>query len=293
MKILNLGSLNIDKVYEVEKIVSPGETILSLNYKEFIGGKGLNQSVALARAGAKVYHAGMIGKDGRFLVEYLKECGVNTKFIEEIDFPSGHAVIQIEKSGQNSIIVFGGSNQQITEKYIDNILEEFGPDDMLLIQNETSMIPYAMHEAKKRGLKIAINPSPINNELLEYPLELVDIFILNEIEGQVLTGKEDKDEIVSDMNEKYPGASIVLTLGDKGSVYSDGTRKIYQNAYKVKPIDTTGAGDTFCGYLLASISQGKLIDKAMELASKASSIAIQTKGASNSIPELSIVEQFE
>src|SRR5690606_5042553 len=120
------------------------------------------QSVALARAGAKVYHAGMIGKDGRFLVEYLKECGVNTKFIEEIDFPSGHAVIQIEKSGQNSIIVFGGSNQQITEKYIDNILEEFGPDDMLLIQNETSMIPYAMHEAKKRGLKIAINPSPIN-----------------------------------------------------------------------------------------------------------------------------------
>lgn len=293
MKILNLGSLNIDKVYEVEKIVSPGETILSLNYKEFIGGKGLNQSVALARAGAKVYHAGMIGKDGRFLVEYLKECGVNTKFIEEIDFPSGHAVIQIEKSGQNSIIVFGGSNQQITEKYIDNILEEFGPDDMLLIQNETSMIPYAMHEAKKRGLKIAINPSPINNELLEYPLELVDIFILNEIEGQVLTGKEDKDEIVSDMNEKYPGASIVLTLGDKGSVYSDGTRKIYQNAYKVKPIDTTGAGDTFCGYLLASISQGKSIDKAMELASKASSIAIQTKGASNSIPELSIVEQFE
>ncbi|TJX14418.1 ribokinase [Tissierella creatinini] len=290
MKILNLGSLNIDKVYEVKDIVKPGETILASFYKEYIGGKGLNQSVAIAKAGAEVYHAGLVGNDGNILVEYLQECGVDTKHINSVDSVSGHAIIQIDNSGQNSIIVFGGTNQQINEHYIDNVLNDFGADDILLLQNEISMIPYAIHKAKEIGLKVAMNPSPITDYLLDYPLELVDIFILNEIEGQALTGKKEEEEIIKEMHARYPSAAIVLTLGDKGSVYSDGINEFRQKAYKVEVVDTTGAGDTFCGYYLASVSKGISIQKSMELASKASSIAIQTKGASNSIPDSAIVE---
>ena len=148
MKILNLGSLNIDKTYSVKRFVQPKETIQALDYEEFCGGKGLNQSVALARAGAEVYHAGAVGGDGRILLDMLKEAGADTGYVETLDGASGHAVIQIDESGQNNIIICGGTNRKITREYISSVLEHFGKGDLILLQNEISNIDFAMEEAK-------------------------------------------------------------------------------------------------------------------------------------------------
>ena len=150
MKILNLGSLNIDKTYSVKRFVQPKETIQALDYEEFCGGKGLNQSVALARAGAEVYHAGAVGGDGKLLLDMLKEAGADTGYVETLDGASGHAVIQIDESGQNNIIICGGTNRKITREYISFVFEHFGKGDLILLQNEISNIDFAMEEAKKR-----------------------------------------------------------------------------------------------------------------------------------------------
>ena len=154
MKILNLGSLNIDKTYSVKRFVQPKETIQALDYEEFCGGKGLNQSVALARAGAEVYHAGAVGGDGKLLLDMLKEAGADTGYVETLDGASGHAVIQIDESGQNNIIICGGTNRKITREYISSVLDHFGKGDLILLQNEVSNIVFAMEEAKKRGESI-------------------------------------------------------------------------------------------------------------------------------------------
>lgn len=185
MKILNLGSLNLDKVYSVDSFVQPGQTIRASGYEIFCGGKGLNQSVAIASAGVQVYHLGMVGLDGGILRNQLKARNVNMKYLSCADCDSGHAVIQVTPSGQNCIIVNGGANLCIEEKHVDEALSDFAAGDIFLAQNETSCVAYAIKAAHKKGIKVAYNPSPVTQELLQYPLELVDILILNENEGSI------------------------------------------------------------------------------------------------------------
>lgn len=285
MKILNFASMNLDIVYDVHHIVAPGETIASLKRELFCGGKGLNQSIALAKAGAIVYHAGCIGIDGDILQQLLNENGVNTCFVRKVAAPSGHAMIQVDKNGQNSIVLFGGANQMITRKFVDEVLEHFSSEDMVLLQNEINELPYIMNQAWKKGMKIAFNPSPFNHQIVECPLEKVTYFILNEIEGAGIAGTKDVNKILTHMRQNYPKSKIVLTLGCAGSMYDGGNEVLTQNIYKVQPVDTTAAGDTFLGYFLANIER-KLPQEALQMAALASAVAVSRKGAANSIPTL-------
>lgn len=294
MKILNLGSLNFDKVYDVPHFVREGETILGTGYAEFLGGKGLNQSLALAKAGAEVYHAGAVGPDGAPLKACLESAGVDARYLQQIETVSGHAIIQ-KVNGQNCIIVFGGSNQCVTESYIDDVLSHFSAGDVILMQNETSNVPHAIRKAKQLGLKVAFNASPITEELLQYPLDLVDYFIINEVEGRALAGIESDDfqEILAGLVARFPAAAIVLTIGDKGVLYQDKNETAQHKCYKVPVADTTAAGDTFCGFFLASLAEGKTIPQCLHQASMAAAIAVSRNGASTSIPTKAEVAAFE
>lgn len=295
MRILNIGSLNIDKVYSVPHFVRPGETLTAPKLETFAGGKGLNQSVALARAGAEVYAAGAIGPDGQFLSDLLRESGANVdKLLTLENVPTGHAIIQVVPQGQNCIIISPGANGELTEEAIDQAFTGFGVGDMLLLQNEVSNVAYAMKCAKAKGMYVAFNASPIDDKLFTYPLDLVDCFIVNEIEGKAIAGTETTDNhaILSALLEKYPFAAVVLTLGGDGVLYGKAEGRTSHRAYKVPVVDTTAAGDTFCGFFLASIAKGLTPDKALHMASMASALAIQTKGAAPSIPTWEQVETF-
>lgn len=288
MKILCFGSLNIDYTYSVDHFVKRGETLSSGGLKIFSGGKGLNQSVALSRAGARVFHAGAIGEDGIFLLEELKSAGVDTTFIKiKNDIRTGHAIIQNSPDGDNCILLFGGANRSISEKEADEVLSAFGKGDMIVLQNEISSLEHIMKRAKELEMSIVLNPSPIDEVLLSTDIGMADILVLNEVEAGCILGKEVPDgaEGAKALSEKFPGTEILLTMGKKGSYYCFGNEEIHQDIFPVKAIDTTAAGDTFTGYFLAGISEGMPVKKAMELASKASSIAVTRKGASPSIPE--------
>lgn len=295
MKILNIGSLNIDKVYSVPHFVAPGETLTAPKLETFAGGKGLNQSVALARAGAQVYAAGAIGPDGQFLVNLLRESGANVDPIQRfVDVPTGHAIIQVAPDGQNCIIISGGANRELDEGYMDDTLADFGPGDLLLLQNEVSNVAYAIKAAKERGMQVALNASPIDDALFSYPLELVDYFIINEIEGRAIAGIDatDYEAILEALLGKFPNATVVLTLGGDGVLYGKGEERAFHPIYRVPVTDTTAAGDTFCGYFLASVAKGLPPREALKRASMASALAIQKKGAAPSIPTWDQVEEF-
>ncbi|MBR2787532.1 MAG: ribokinase [Erysipelotrichaceae bacterium] len=286
MKILSFGSLNYDHVYEMDHFVEPKETQSSLAYTRGFGGKGLNQSIALAKAGMEVYHAGRVGSDGQDFIDYLNKYGVNTDYLLKDDsLATGHAIIEVCK-GQNCIILHGGANQAIDERQIDEVLTHFEKDDVLLIQNEISNLAYLIDKASEKGLLIVFNTAPMNEKVFTYPLNKIDIFIVNEIEGAGLAGIESKDyeEIIAGLKKKFPGKKIVMTVGESGSYYICDDLLIHQDAYKVEAIDTTAAGDTFTGFFLASYLKDKDVEKALDLAAKASSITVQGKGAAQSIP---------
>ena len=295
MKVLNFGSLNIDYVYSVDHIVKRGETISSDTLNVFCGGKGLNQSIALSKAGAEVYHAGVIGEDGAFLEEILRASGVRTRFVQmKADTRTGNAIIQKDRNGDNCILLYGGSNRAVTPGMADEVLDHFEAGDMLVLQNEISELSYLMEQAHKRGMVIALNPSPMDEELLKAPLQYVKYFILNEIEAKALTnGVEEDNAMLEAMLKKFPNAEIILTLGERGSVYANGDVRVEQGSYKVPVTDTTAAGDTFTGYYLASIIQGLSVEEALNMAAKASAIAVSRKGAAPSIPQREEVENMK
>ncbi|MBQ0071121.1 MAG: ribokinase, partial [Spirochaetales bacterium] len=263
--IINFGSLNIDKVYGVKDIVKEGETIFASTLETFTGGKGLNQSVAAARSGGSVLHAGSVGPDGAWLEDYLKESGVDVSRMNHTEVSTGHAIIQVNEKGQNSIIVFGGANQELTRSYIDSILDATEKGDFVLLQNETNEIPYILSEAHRRGLQTVWNPSPFPEKIASYPTEDVDYFIVNEMEGAALAGGmgASYEETLAKMVEKYPNATIVMTLGGDGSLCYHEGRTYFQPIYQVSAVDTTAAGDTFCGYFLSLLSGGKPIEECL------------------------------
>ena len=284
MRILNFGSLNIDYTYRVEHIVRPGETITSRKLEIFPGGKGLNQSIALAKAGASVCHAGLIGEDGAFLKDICKEAGVDVSLIRESNVRTGNAIIQVSDQGQNSILLFPGANREMTEGYIREVLGYFEEGDILLLQNEINLIDVLIEKGQEKGMKVVLNPSPFDERLGQCDLDKVDLFFLNEVEGEQITGEKEPAAILSEMKERFPDAEVVLTVGAEGAYYSDGKDVVYQEAFPVKAVDTTAAGDTFTGFFLAAAMEGALGAEALRRAAKASSIAVSREGASVSVP---------
>ncbi len=285
MKILNFGSMNIDYVYSVDHFVLPGETLSADSMQIYPGGKGLNQSIAIARAGGSVIHAGRYGQGGAFLRDLLHEDGVDTSNLESMEVSNGHAIIQVDAQGENCILLFGGTNEMIDEDFVDDVLAKAHGDEIVLFQNEISSISYAMKKAKESGCTIAFNPAPMNDKVLAYPLSLVDILVVNQTEGEVLSGQKTPETILDALKEAYPETKIILTLGSKGAWFTYKDTTFHVPACTVeKAVDTTAAGDTFIGYYLAHISKGFCDKEALELATKAASICVTREGAAVSIP---------
>lgn len=284
MKILNFGSCNIDSVYTLSHIVRPGETLSVDAFEQFVGGKGLNQSVALANAGVKVYHAGLIGDDGGMLRAFLEKAGVDTRYLRVVPQKTGQAIIQVDQSGENCIFLYAGANHAFTESYVDEVLSDFGEGDLLLLQNEINLLPYIVDAAFARGIRIVLNPAPFHAALKKIDLEKLAYIIPNEIEAAGFTDAADPEAFVSLIREKYPHLRAVVTLGKRGSMYIDSDRTCRQEIYPAKTVDTTAAGDTFVGYFVAEISRGETPETALKAASAAASITVSRKGAAPSIP---------
>lgn len=292
MRALCLGSLNLDYAYRLEHFVRPGETLPAKSFAVHAGGKGLNQAIALAKAGLEVWHAGAVGQDGDLLLAELDSYGVDTSLIQKSNEATGHAIIQITDKGENSIIIHGGANRSLNMDYIEAVLEKFSAGDLLLLQNEINLLPEIIKEASKRKLRIAFNAAPMTSEVLDYPLHLLEWLMVNEIEGEALAKEKEPAAIVDHLKKSYPATKIVLTLGEKGAIATDQKGKISCSAYAVELVDTTAAGDCFNGYFLSSVLRGKTVKNALLHATAASAICVGRKGAAISIPEEAEVLEF-
>ena len=293
MKALCFGSMNIDYVYSLDHIVTPGETIASSKREVFAGGKGLNQSVAMAKAGLPVWHAGVSGNGGRLLLDTLEENGVNTSLIWEEDTMPGHTIFQVDAGGQNSIILFGGTNQRVTEEYIETVMQSFGPGDLVLLQNEVNLVDKIIDAAHAKGMRVVLNPSPFNEAIGKCDLNRISLFLVNEVEGAQISGipSTQPEQILQWFAQHHPQAEVVLTLGAEGAWYAGRGERHFCPARKVKAVDTTAAGDTFTGFFLEGWMNGRPIEECMARATKAAAIAVSRKGAAPSIPLASELEE--
>lgn len=289
MKILNFGSCNIDYVYSLEHIIKNGETLSSDDLKIFPGGKGLNQSIALSRAGAKVYHAGCIGSNGGILTDILLSNGVDTSYINNVNEMNGHAIIQVSREGDNSIFLYSGSNSMITKEQVDSVLSHFEKGDIILLQNEINNIEYIIDSAYRIGMCIVLNPSPISKNIFEIDFNRISYLILNEVEAKDISGYSEPEESLEYFKVNYPELKIVLTLGKHGCIYQDSESSYYHPVFETNAVDTTAAGDTFTGYFVAGISKGNILEDILKTASCASAITVSRHGAAPSIPTLAEV----
>ncbi|MCL2066516.1 MAG: ribokinase [Treponema sp.] len=287
MKVLVFGSINIDLVFSVDHIVVPGETISSSALVKSAGGKGANQAAALAKAGMQVYMAGKIGQDGQFILTLLESYGVDTGRVLQYDGASGQALIQLDKNKQNSIILFSGGNGAITPEEIAPAMAGFSSGDMIVLQNEIVYLKEIMECAKKQGLRICLNPSPFNSKITELPLDIADIFFINEIEGAALAELPPGtplDEVLEKLVARFPNAEIILTAGKDGAYYGYKDIRKKSDIVDVPVVDTVGAGDAFTGYFIAAREKQLPVDQALEAACKAAAITVSRKGALESIP---------
>lgn len=284
MKILNIGSCNIDYVYSLDHIVAPGETERSSGMNVFPGGKGLNQSIATARAGGEVYHAGCVGTDAALLTDTLAAAGVDISFLQTVDVKNGCAIIQVSATGENAIFLYAGSNELVDRTLIDRVLAEFAAGDLLLLQNEISNVPYIVDRAYEKGMHILFNPSPFNEKIGAVAIEKLSYLILNQGEAQKITGAPTSEEALQQLCRTYPQLGVVLTLGSKGCLYACGEQSVYQPAFVVEAVDTTGAGDTFAGYFASGLARGEDMGTILSTAAAAAAIAVSRHGAAPSIP---------
>lgn len=292
MKFLVFGSMNIDKVYKLKSLPEKGETLTCDSFEEHVGGKGLNQAVSLARAGAEVYMAGRVGTDGRKLAEFLQDAGVNTDLVQIADTVTGHAVIEVDGGGQNQMILFKGANHEITPEYCDRVLRDFGSGDVILMEYETSCVEYMIEKAAQKGLIVAINPSPYTEDVKDLPFGKIDLVFVNEAEGQSIAETKDNDKAVKIIKQMTEGGAVVMTLGAGGAIYCDSDTTVKVPAFNVKAADTTGAGDTFTGYFLEAYMSGADEKDALTRASAAAAVAVKKVGAAETIPSASEVDAF-
>lgn len=303
-RLLNIGSINIDYVYQVPHFLRAGETLGARERAIFMGGKGLNQSVAAARSGLSVIHAGVLGNDGHFLYDFIQKTGIDVRFLKiEEDCASGHTVIQVTPEAENAILYFAGTNHNLTSEHIKSALDDLSEGDFVLIQNEVNGVDTVLTEAKARKLFTVFNPAPYSEEVQNYPLGDVDALIVNETEAKdILRTKEsDDNQLLDELRNRFPNAMIFLTLGERGmscDLPQAEEGRLHFNAYKVKALDTTGAGDTFVGYAMRAImsyANEKNIEKFKSLiweAMLAAAISVTRKGAVPSIPTIDEVKQY-
>lgn len=304
--IYNVGSINIDYVYRVSHLVQPGETLASSSFLRLLGGKGANQSVAIAKAGAQVAHVGRVGKTDQWALTQMSEFGVNVGSVETSDEPSGHAIIQVDEAGENSIVLFGGANQQQTPEQLSRALGAAGPEDWFLIQNECNALSEVFNLAAAKNIPVAFNPAPMSGEAMELPLSQARCLILNEIEASAITDSDGRansradsqggtakiDGMVRALVERFPNSLVALTLGAAGVKLIDQGQVSAIASPSVKAVDTTGAGDTFVGYFLAGLVDGQSSADAASMACHAAALSVTVEGATPSIPSKAELLKF-
>lgn len=286
MAILNIGSINIDYVHRVPHFPAAGETLRNLSYSAGLGGKGANQSIAIALAGGKASHIGRIGEDGNWAKQFLADKGVGVENVIIDDGASGHAVIYVDDAGENTIVIHGGANEKLELDDIKSALDKANANDWVLLQNETNLVFETAVEAKSRGLKVAYAAAPFDAEIAAKMIDHVDLIAVNEIEAEQLAATLNTNA------EDLPVSKILITKGSKGALYKDGDSIIEIDAFKVTPVDTTGAGDTFTGYFLARLNEGDTPEIALKTASAAAAIQVTRMGAATAIPTLKDVKEF-
>ena len=292
MTIFNFGSINIDHVYSVDHFVRPGETMTSSHYQKILGGKGANQSVALAKAGCDVVHVGAISNQDTHLLAELEAKGVNTEQIATLDQPTGHAIIQVNNEAENAIVLFAGANHALSAPQIKQVLAKAADTDWVLLQNETNEIDTIIAGARARGLTLAYNPAPMDKSLVEKHLQDIDLLIVNEVEAMDLAGVDNVDAAQAALVAQHPNLQILMTLGAKGVRYLNGAEITEVPAFKVEAVDTTAAGDTFIGYALSGLTRGLGISETLKQACAASAICVTREGASTAIPDHGEVSEF-
>ena len=294
-----IGSLNMDLVVNVDTMPKPGQTLLGGNFKEVPGGKGANQSVAMARLDGRVSMIGKVGNDsfGKTLVKSLNDDNVNTDYIHEADCPTGVAFITVDKNAQNAIVVAPGANFELTKNDIDKNIDCIKNSDIIVIQLETPLetVKYALQVAKNLNKYTILNPAPavkLDDEIIKN----VDLLTPNETELEILSEMkiENEDDISKATNKMIEKGvkELIVTLGSKGSLYINKEKSFFKSAYKVDAIDTTAAGDSFTGALAVALSNNKSIDEAMDFASKVGALSVMKEGAQSSLPTLKDVESF-
>ncbi|AHD02616.1 ribokinase [Leisingera methylohalidivorans] len=286
MAIWNLGSINADMVYTMPHLPAAGETLAARHLDRFLGGKGANMSVAAVRAGSQVHHIGAAGPDGAWAVERLKRYGVGIRDINEVDTPTGHAIIAVEPKGENQIILFPGANRALTWDQLDQALSRASAGDILVMQNETNMQAEAACAGRDRGLRVCYAAAPFNADAVQAVLPFLDFLILNEVEAGQL--KEASGKSPDELGVK----DVIITLGAKGARHINGETGVILDvsALPVTPVDTTGAGDTFTGYVLSGLDRGLPLAEAMSLATKAAALMVTRHGTADVIPELKEVQ---
>jgi len=286
MAIYNLGSVNIDHVYRVPHLPEPGETLASTSFNSGLGGKGANQSIAVAKAGGQVFHIGAIGADGGWLADQMTDAGVDTRYLSVIDVPTGHAIINVDDAAENVIVLFTGANRALIEEMVNEALTDAGAGDWLLLQNETNLGVYAAKAAKAKGMRVAYAAAPFDAEVAAAMLPVTDLLVVNDIEAAQLS------KALGVAATGLPVAQVLITRGADGATLQSGEEVISVDAFKVDPVDTTGAGDTFLGYFLAALNLGRSAKDALTFASAASAIQVTKEGAAAAIPRADEVEAF-
>lgn len=284
MKVLCFGSANLDHVYKVDHFTVPGETQGCLEYNIKCGGKGVNQAIAMALAGNDTYFAGIIGSDGGLLKDALVDKSVHIDYMKISNKPTGHAIIEVDQSGQNHILLYGGTNKEIDFEYIDEVLSHFSKGDIVVLQNEINNVPYIIERCYEKEMKSFFNAAPYDIAVKNYPIEKVTWLVVNETEGAALSNEEDYEKIIQTLKQKYPHTHILFTMGKEGSRVLTDKEDIKVEALKVNAVDTTGAGDTYIGYFVRCIVEEMPLLETAQMATKASAIAVTRFGAVDSIP---------
>nr|WP_300309370.1 ribokinase [Halomonas sp.] len=285
--LYNYGSINIDHVYRVPHLVRPGETLASYAHSVGLGGKGANQSLALARAGGQVTHWGNLNARDQWARNLLADAGVKVDHVNDIDGPSGHAIIQVDDQAENSILLFPGANHIYDRNDLKALIAGTSPGSWLLLQNECSALADAIELAHEAGLKVAFNPAPMSDAVRELPLQYCDLLFVNKGEAAWLANVAEDvspQQLLDALDAQLPGCQLVLTLGGEGAWYQYDGMRHFQPALPVKAVDTTAAGDTFIGYYLAAMQEEADIPACLALAATAAALGVQRSGAADSIP---------
>lgn len=288
MTVFCFGSINIDNFYQMPHLPQPGETLAASDYACGLGGKGANQSVASARAGRETKHIGAVGVDGAWCLEKLQDMGVDTSHIAITSAATGHANICVDPAGENMIVLAPGANHAQSLERIKSALSGARPDDILLLQNEVNLVKEVAEMGRSLKMRVIYSAAPFDAEAAQEVLPLCDLLVVNEVEAKQLS------EALGVSTNEIDVPTVLITRGEKGAVWRDqiANSETKAPAFKVAPVDTTGAGDCFIGYVAAGLDQGLPVTNALRLASAASALQVTRPGTAEAIPARADVDAF-